>query len=236
MYQNAEIILEGSYLYYQEETHYADENFKLVKSFGSQNYTFYSEILSRLKTGEFLKILVKYEMNQYFLPISVRIERSVGDQYSLENFQIDTSAMEMNYSFESSGKKQEFKKNISPKHYLTSPAFCTLGVFTLSKRIETAGRTSVLLIASENEWYYTTHPSDKIIYADYKTGDVQEININGNLLNASVLKLYQYDSTFINTSTDSPVEIHLSKHFGVPYQLIHGGQKIIIKFLRKSDT
>jgi hypothetical protein len=236
MYQNAEILLEGSYLYYQEETHYADENFKLVKSFGGQNYIFYSEILSRLKTGEFLKILVKYEMNQNFLPISVRIERSVGDQYSLENFQIDTSAMEMNYSFESSGKKQDFKKNISPKHYLTSPAFCTVGVFTLSKRIETAGRTSVLLVASENEWNYVAHPSDKIIYADYKTGDIQEININGNALNSSLLKLYRYDSTVINTPSDSPIDIHLSKHFGVPYQMVHEGQKIIIKFLRKIDS
>ena len=236
MNKNVEIILEGSYLYYQEDTHYADENFKLVKSFGSPNLIFYSEILSRLKTGEFLKVIVKYEMNQHFVPVFVRIERSVAEKYSLEIYQIDTSNMEMNYSFDCSGKQHEFKKNISPKHYLTSPAFCTSGVFTLSKKLDSIGRTSVILLSSENEWNYVGHPSERIIYADMKAGDVQELNINGNLLNASYLRLYQHDSTHIDTSSDSPVEIHLSKYFGVPYQLVHGKQKIMIKFLRRNDS
>ena len=80
------------------------------------------------------------------------------------------------------------------------------------------------------------HPIDKIIYADHKLSDIPELNINGNLLSASHLRLYQYDSTHANASTDVPVDMFLSKHFGVPYQLTHGGQKIVIKFLRRDDS
>jgi hypothetical protein len=236
MNPNLEILIEGSYLYYEDGKHYADESFKLIKNQGSQNFTFLAEILSRLKTGEFLKLLVKYEINQYFTPIYAKVEKSVGNRFAIENYSFDPTSMEMHYLFESAERKQEYKKNLTPKHYLTSPAFCTSGIFTLSKKFDSSARTSISLFNSENDWSYVGHPSDKVVYVDHKLSDVSELNINGINLNASLFRLYQYDSGHQNASSEEPVDLFLSKYYGIPYQLLHGRKKIIIKFLKKNDN
>ena len=36
------------------------------------------------------------------------------------------------------------------------------------------------------------------------------------------------------SSNEAPVELYLSKHFAIPYQLSYGDQKIVIKNLKKN--
>lgn len=232
MTQNTEIILEGSYLYYQKDVHYSQENFKLVHIPEAQSYYLYAEILSRIETGEFLKILVKYEMNNHLMPFAARIEKSIGKKYALETYKLDLTSLEMNYIFQTPEHTQEFKKNISAKHYLTSPAFCTSAIFTLTKKFDATGRTPIVLIGSENNWTYQNPPSEKIIHAEFKSRDMSDFKLQGNQLSASLLSLYEYDSS--HPTLEEPVDIYLSKHYAIPYQLIHGEQKIVIKQLKKN--
>src|SRR5690606_13262078 len=116
----AEIILEGTYQYFDKEVNYSHENFKLVHIPEEQSYHIYAEILSRIETGEFFKILVSYEMNSHFLPEFVRIEKSIGNKYAQETYELDSTNLELKYVFQNSQSTQEFKRTISAKHYITS--------------------------------------------------------------------------------------------------------------------
>lgn len=227
----AEIILEGTYVYFNKDVNYSQENFKLVLNQDDQVYQFYSEILSRIETGEFLKILVRYDMNSHFVPFQCRIERSIGNKYAMENYKIDLTNFEMRYSFNDGKHSQEFTRGISAKHYLTSPAVCTSAVFSLTKKFDATGRTPVTILSSENDWTYVGPPTEKVIYAEFQSRDLNDFKLHGNTLSASHLCLYEFDSS--HAAAEQPVDLFLSKHFSVPYQLIQGDQKIVIKNLKK---
>lgn len=232
MSTNAEIILEGSYLYFQKEVNYSQENFKLVNFPDSQQYHIYAEILSRIETGEFLKVIVHFEMNHSFHPTFLRIEKSLGNRYAQEVFKFDIADQVLNYTFQTSKGTQDFTRSLSAKHYITSPAFSTAGIFTLSKKLDATGRTAIALVGSQNEWTYVSPPEEKIVYAEFKTREVLDFKLNNTPLSASHLCLYEFDTSSMTTET--PVEIFLSKHYGIPYQLIQGDQKIVIKNLKKN--
>ena len=233
MSNNAEIILEGTYLYFQKEVNFSQENFKLVSFPGTQSYHIYSEILSRVETGEFLKILVRYEMNSHFHPTLVRIEKSLGTRYAVEEFSLDTASQKLNYTFKTAKDGQEFHRNFSAKHYLVSPAFATSAIFTLSRKLDSNGRTAVALVGSSNEWSYEKPPEEKMVYAEFTTREVPDFKINNSPLSASHLCLYELDT--FTASGEEPVEIFVSKHYAIPYQLIHGDQKIVIKNLKRNN-
>lgn len=231
MSSTAEILLEGSYQYFDKSVNYSQENFKFVQ-LESQNYLVHAEILSRIETGEFLKILINYEMNQHFVPFMVRIEKSLGSKYAQELYRLDLTTQELHYTFQTSQHVQEFKKIVNSKHYLTSPAVSTAAMFSLSKKFDATGRTPIVLISSDNDWTYQGPPVDKVIYAEFKTREMLDYKLNNNTLSASHLCLYESDAA--HAGGDQPVELFLSKHYAIPYQLIHGDQKFNIKHLKKN--
>lgn len=231
MTAKADILLEGTYLYFQKENNYSQENFKLVHLPNLNSFHFYAEILSRIENGEFLKIMVRFEMNQKMLPNFVRIEKSIGNKYALETYKLDTNCGELRYSFQTPQKIQEFKRSLGTKHFLTSPAFCTSTIFTQTKKIDSIGRTPVTLIGSKNDWTYEGPPEERMIYAEFKTKEFAETKLNGGTLSALHLCLYQHDSN--HTPPETPVDVYLSKYFGVPYQMNYGDHRIVIKTLKK---
>lgn len=224
--------MEGSYLYYQNGTNYSQENFKLLFYPEQQNYQISAEVLSRIETGEFLKILVRYEMNQHYVPYFVRIEKSIGNKYAQEVYKVDLSNLELSYTFQNSQMTQEFGRTIGAKHYLTAPAVSTSGLFTLSKKFDVTGRTPITLISSDNDWTYKAPPVEKVIFAEFKTREMQDYKLNNNSLSASHLCLYEFDTS--NAGAEQPVNIYLSKHYAIPYELTHGDQRIVIKHLKKN--
>lgn len=229
---NAEIILEGSYLYFQKDVNYSQENFKLINFPETSSYHIYSEILSRIESGEFLKIMVRFEMNDHFQPTFVRIEKSLGNRYAQEVFKFDIAAQELKYTFQNSKGSQDFTRNLSAKHYLTSPAFATSAIFTLSKKFDPTGRTAVSFVGSQNEWTYEHQPEEKLLFAEFKTREAPDFKLNNTPLSASHLMINEFDSSSV--SVETPVEIFISKHYAIPYQLIQGEQKIVIKNLKKN--
>jgi hypothetical protein len=228
-----EILLQGTYLYYEKDVNYSQEEFRFMRMPDAQSYQFNAEILSRVESGEFLKIKVRYEMNNFFTPQSVQIEKSLGTKYAKETFRIEPLTLEMLYTFEGSQSSHDFKRTVSTKHYLTSPAFCTTAAFTLTNKFNSQERTPITLISSVNEWNFETNPIDKVIFAEFKSRDVQDFKVLGKSLSASHLCLFENDSSYPNA--EDPVELFLSKHYSVPYQMNYGDLKIVVKNLKKSS-
>lgn len=227
-----EIILEGSYLYYQKDINFSQENFKLVHQPDAQFYFFHAEILSRIETGEFLKIIVRYEMNNHFMPYFVRIEKSIGNKYALETYKLDLNNMEMVYNFQNSHTSQEYKRTVSAKHYLTSPALCTAAVFTLTRKFDATGRTPVVVISADNDWEYAGPPTEKVLFSEFKSREMSDFQLNGSTLSAAHLCLYEHDSS--QPGLEDPVNFYLSKHYAVPYKMEHGEHRVVIKNLKKN--
>jgi hypothetical protein len=231
MSQNAVILLEGSYLYFDKDVNYSQENFKLVHLPEQQAFHIQAEILSRIETGEFLKILVRYEMNQHFTPTYVRTEKSIGNKYAQETYKIDTTDQTLKYTFQNSQTTHDFTKSISSKHYLTSPAVSTAALFTLTKKFDATGRTPITLISSDNEWSYAGPPTEKVVYAEFKTRELSDFKLHGSPLSAAHLCLYEFDAS--QAGHEQPLDLFLSKHYSIPYQLLQGDQKMIIKNLKR---
>lgn len=229
---NVNILLEGSYFYFEKGANYSQENFKLLQLTDKQNYQVISEVLSRIETGEFLKINVLYEMNAQFLPLHVRIEKSIGNNYSLENFKCDHHAGQLHYTFQNATASQEFHRPITSRHYIAAPSFATSCLFTLSKKFDAGGRTGVTFLSSSNDWNYQGPPNEKIVYAEWKLKDMEDFSIGGSSLSASHLMVYQNDST--NADIEQPVSFYVSKHFGIPYQMTHGDREIRVQNLKKN--
>lgn len=87
------------------------------------------------------------------------------------------------------------------------------------------------MITTNNIWEYSCPPEDQIIYADFKTRELTDFKINKTELSAMLLHLYKNDTNSI--IPEDPVEIYLSKHYNLPYQLVHGDQQILVKSLKK---
>ncbi len=231
MSQFSDLVLEGSYLYYEKDSSFSEENFKFFQSAENQSFSVKAEVLSRVESGELLKILINYEMDNHFHPLQVKIERSIGNMYSQELYRVDSADQQLYYTFQNSEMTQEFTRSISTKHYIAAPAVSTSAFFTLSKKFDATGRTPINFISTDNEWTYTAPPTEKIVYAEYKFREASDFKLDGATLPANQLCLYEFDS--MNSYAEQPVDLFLSKHYSLPYQMSHGNQKIIIKKLKK---
>lgn len=225
------ILIEGEYNYVEKERNYCQETFKLNHQIETGHYILLSEIFSRMDSGELLKVNVHYEMNQYYFPINVKISRSLGKKFSLETFILDTTAQSLQYTFQNDTAAQNYSMSASNKHYIASPSFATTALFTLSKKFDATGRTAVSMITTDNTWDYQGPPEDRIIYADFKTRELTDFKINKAELSAMLLHLYKGDAN--SPHPEQPVELYLSKHFNLPYQMSHGDQQIVVKSLKK---
>lgn len=232
MSETTEILMEGSYLYFDKDVNYSQENFKLLLKVESQHHQYYSEILTRLETGEFLKVVVRYELNQHYYPIYSHVEKSIGNRFAAETYRIDVTNQELFYVFQNQDGTEEYNRQISSKHYLTTPAISTAAAFSLSKKFDATGRTAVTLLNSANDWSYQGPPTEKIIFAEFRTREMPDYKLNNVSLSASHLCLYEFDSS--HAGQDRPVDIYVSKHFAIPYQLVQGDHKFNIKNLKKN--
>ena len=230
-----EILIEGSYDYFQNEVNYSQESFKLTRLTNEHSYKLHAEITSRIETGEFLKILVEYEMNQHFYPTKVKIEKNLGNKYASELYTVDIPNLELHYTFQNSQTTHEFSRNFGTKHYIATPAISASAIFTHTKKFDATGKTPIILLGSDNDWEYKGPPTEKTIYAEYETREMTNYKLNGSPLSASHLCLFESDSSSHPTqaSHEVPVNIYLSKHYGIPYQLVQGDLNIVIKKLKK---
>jgi hypothetical protein len=225
------ILVEGSYIYYESGQQYSQEEFKFAQLPESQIYFLHSEIISRIETGEFLKIIVRHELNSHFYPQFVRIEKFLGPHYSLETIKIDAHQHQLQYSFKNHEGEQNFTKTANAKQYLTSPAFASSCFFSLTKKFEATGRTAINLVGTTSEWTYQGPPEESIIYSEIQNRETTTFIHHNSTYPATRLTMYESD---LSQNSETPIDFILSKHFAIPYSMEFGTQKIEIKNLKKN--
>lgn len=229
-------IWEGKYLYLKNGQQYSEENFIVLREDArSPSHKIESEILSRVSTGEFLKINVEYVLNSQFEPSLVKIHRSLGGNESFETFLINHTERKIDY--EHKNKLQTNSIEIMPngRFQITTPSFATTLLCTLARKVDPVQRTPYSLIVSDNVWNYTKRLYEKSIYLEQMANSMVEIKIGKNELQANLYHMFQFDKSA--TAKEEGVPFYVSKHFGLPYKAeFADGHSIQIQFLKNTES
>lgn len=209
-------LLEGKYFYYENKNPYSEENFQVSKEDKSQgNYFFNAQTNTRVKTGEFLKVDIKYTLNGEFEPLEVEITRLLGGNKSTELFLVDNKKSEVVYKFINDQSEDIFSKIVSGRFHFATPCFSLSMLMTHMRKIDPVHRTPYTIITSKNIWNYNAPFTEEEIYVELQSLDPAKINISGKELKATHCKLLQVDEN--GTIATEGHDIYLSKYFSIPY-------------------
>ncbi len=232
-----EKIIDGKYNYFNKGNIYTEEIFNVQREGGLQgNLIFNSEVMSRVHTGEFLKIIVEYEVTKSFEPVNVRIVRQLGAKTSTEEYSINDKTKNYVYSFDNGGMRPHYyEKIMSHMNHIIAPSFVTSMLMVNHKKIDPVQRTPYQLISSENIWDYQGNFSEKEIYLELMELEPQNIQIDDNDLKATHCKMMQVDDK--GTIIDDEQHIWLSKHFNIPYMAKFGNDfEIMVETLKNYEN
>jgi hypothetical protein len=218
----SEKILEGRYLYLKNSQQYSEENFTLEREDKNNgNYTFTAEILSRVSTGEFLKVMIDYEVTHQFEPLNIRIKRMLGQNQSTERYSLDSKEKILSYSFDGRNGHYEFEKSMTGRFHISTPAFCTSTLMTLFKKIDPVQRTAYNVISSSNIWDYNTPFHEHTIWMELKSPTPVELTINNKELQANLVHVIEDENGQPKQGKDFSI-FYLSKNFNLPYKATFG--------------
>lgn len=233
-YNHLDKVLEGAYRYLSLGKQYSQESFQVYRDPKTDSFLFHCEILSRVHTGEFLKSEVKYQIDSLCIPEQVIIKRSLGEQYAEETFNFNKQQKILHYTFTDINQQQsEFKKNISSKFQIATPAFSCSTLFSISKRFDSLARDTFTLVSSDNDWGFLKPFSENLIYVEYQTHKSEEIRVKNKDLTCYLCKVFQADVH--QHDQPEPLIFYISKNMGIPYKGEIPQQQAIIEvdFLRK---
>ncbi len=214
-----EKIHEGKFIYFQGTKQYSEETFAIFREDKPQgNYTFKSEILSRVNTGEFLKIYVDFEMNSKFLPTNVQTKRSLGKNKSTERYMVSHKDREVYYSFNGPKGFHEHTDFVSGHFHIATPAFVTSMLMTQAKKIDPVHRTPYQVISTNNIWNYEGPYKISNVHIELMSSKPVEVDVNGVDLLTTYCEMFMTDEQ--SNTHEKGTEFYLSKHLNIPYKAI----------------
>lgn len=229
-----EKIFDGAYSYLENDVPYSQENFQVYKNVEKNFLVYKAEILTRVPSGEFLKINCHYEVNTFWAPQKVIIEKTLGESFAIETFTPDHDNQVLVYDFTNNGGTQTYSRNIVTRYQITTPAISTSMLCSQTKKFDSLSRNAYILVSASNGWEYEKPFVDKSVFIEYKTHENTEIKVNGTTLTCTKCVMYQNDSH--HHSSELPSTFYLSKHLGIPYKIESDKIKIEIKYLNKMKS
>lgn len=230
-----EKLFEGKYNYLQQGKVYTEENFTVLKEDKMQGgYTYTAEVLSRVRTGEFLKIYVEAEFAHNFDPLAYRVRRNLGDKESLEEFYINQKDKNYIYTFEGFGGKHQFERIVNGKPHIASPCFVLSTVMINSKKLDPVHRTTYSVITSNNVWECKGPFVEKEVIFELQELDQIPLKVSDKELKATHCKIVYTDEK--GQLKDHYDDIFMSKYNYIPYKAVFSnGLEIEVESLRNFE-
>lgn len=231
-----EKLFDGAYNYFDREKGipYSQEIFTVYKNPENNFLIYKAEILSRVTSGEFLKINTHYEVNTFWAPQKVIIEKTLGAIFTKEVFTPDYDNQILSYEFTNPNGTKNISRNIVTRYQITTPATSTSMLSSQTKKFDSMSRNAYILVSSNNAWEYEAPFEDKSVFVEYKTHESKEVVINGSSLSCIKCHMYQTDTN--QNMTEEPTIFYLSKHVGIPYLVEGKDIRIEIKYLHKAKN
>jgi len=228
-------LFEGTFEYFNNGENYSHENFLVFKNEENKSIVYRSEVLSRVHTGEFLKIDVDYEVNSKWFPIKIEVKKSLGEDIANETITIDYDRNILLYEFDD-GKNTSSVERILPNRFqVTTPCFLTSMLFSQSKKNNAMGRSQYAVLRPASEWSFVPEIADETLYAEFLTHEKTELKLNNQSVACVKVLLFKNDSS--SKEKEFPVVVFLSKHIGIPYMMqTEEGIVIKVKNLKKHEN
>lgn len=234
-----EKIYKGALNYLQNGSLYAEETFEVFRDNKEFSLNYISQMVSRVSTGELLKISVDYTVNKDWTPIRVIIKRILGPRESEEKYEYNVKSNHISYSFKAGATNQTFSLSTPPKFFISAPSGVTASLFVKSKKIDNTADNYYTFYMSENVWEFNGPPQPKSVILIKPSTTVDEIMVEGKSLQATSYKIYEeddFDEKAEGERVTRFVTLYVSKHVNIPYKVESSDGNIVqIKFLNNLD-
>ena len=229
------LLFTGSLDYFKGKSVYAEESFRLYQHSKDLSLQFFSEQLTPLASGEYLKSYVMYHISKDWYPLETFISRFMGKQHIDEILIAKSMDNELSYEFHENGNIKKEKMSLPPRfHVATGHMSCSL-IFCAAKKFDASGGINYQnIIVSENNWKYQGTPKMQYVIMRRPYNKKVDVRVKDKMLKATYFEIYANDN--FEKTREVPLKVYLSAHFGIPYLVeTPGGQRISIKFLKKAD-
>lgn len=230
-----EKLFEGKYNYLQDGKIYTQENFTVLKEDKIQGeYTYNAEVLTRVRTGEFLKVFIEADFAHNFDPLVYRVRRNLGDKESLEVIHINQKEKIYTYTFTGEDGKHQFERVVNGKPHIASPCFVLSTVMINSKKLDPVHRTTYSVITSNNIWQYQGPFVEKEVTFELQDLEQIPLRIGEKELKATHCKIVYTDEK--GKLKDYHDDIFMSKYNFIPYKAVFSnGLEIEVESLRNFE-
>lgn len=223
-------LYRGAYDYVSNGESYTEEKFEVFKEKRTFENHYESEILTRISTGQIFKVSVSFVVNKAWLPQSIIINRTLGNNFVKEHFDYNTRRNSLRYTYESPHTKNSEKIITPPRFTIQSPAAACSMSFISSKKIDQTAENFYYTFISPNSSLYKGKITNKnVILKRAKLGAVSMIPLGDSTVSATEYLIY--DDT---QDAEQPKVMHayISKHLNIPYKLAFDENNYIqIKYL-----
>ncbi|MBF0314543.1 MAG: hypothetical protein HQK50_10940 [Oligoflexia bacterium] len=232
--ENLQLMLRGSYEYTSHKKIYSEENFLVYKNSKDNSMIFDSELLTRLDSGEFLKVMLSYHINKNWVPLEVTINKQVGKQNATEIYQMDLKKNTLTYQFIANNQAKVMKLQVPPKYQIATYNTVSSFLFISSKKYDPTGRNYYNILVTNNLLEYQGPPQMNYIVLERISTTPQNVRVNDKNLKAIIYRIYSQSGH--EKKTEEPIISCISRHYSIPY-VVEGPKnlRIQIKFLSEVE-
>lgn len=227
-------VYRGAYRYIKGNHVYSEETFDVYRDKKELTFTFISEAISRVSTGELLKIYTNYQVGKDFVPFNVQIKKELGKESSEEQFKLDDKKNILKYVFKSKRNKEVVEINVPPRFHIATPTSCTSMLFFLSKKFDATSKNYYTVLQSNNKWDYESPIVSKSLGLERISLTSETIYINGTELQAVQYKVFEDSKGLDSAGMMSPqksMNVYLSRYHAIPYSIkADDGYMVQIKY------
>ena len=234
-------IYRGAYTYLRNGSPYCEENFEVYRDKKEFTFNFLSSIMSRVSTGEFLKLTVDYKVTKDYVPLKVTVKKDLGREKVEETYLYDSKKNVVNYTFKNKRNLHRCQITTNPRFHIFTPAACTSMLFFLSKKFDVTSKNIYSVLSSPNQWEYKHELKFRTVSLERVSLTSETINLNGADLQAIH---YRFTEDIKNEDEKEKeavalqpiIQVYLSRHQAIPYSLVSDeGTVINIKFLNNLE-
>lgn len=213
-------LYRGAYNYYRDRNLYCEETFEVFESSTSTGLNFVSELLSRVSTGELLKVSVDYTVNKNYIPTIVTIDHSLGNEQVLETYEFNSKHNKLKYTFKSK-EEEDITKELStgPIFHIMTPSVCTSMLFLRSKKFNSTGVNNYSIYNNSNQWRFEEGPQMKNLQVEKISQGPEDLTLGASKLQATQYKIFanQNDDTLPEPGNEDFISIYTSPYVTIPY-------------------
>ena len=225
-------IYRGAYTYFSENNQYAEETFEVFRDKKDLSLNFKSQILSRVATGELLKIDVDYTIGKDWMPRTVNLIRTLGKQNIQELFFYDHTKNLISYRFiDGEGKETTKTTSTPPRFHINTPATCSNFLFLMTKKFDINGKNTYTVYSSINQWE-PTHDLKQHTLTLFRNGPASDPMLIGKTVlqgDEYFMELDDHHQSEEDVAKPQPLSIYLSKYVTIPYVIEDPNTKLKVQ-------